>query len=145
MAFMGKGCVSECRKLEAAKRALNDYSLDFLSASRSKNSGSTALASAVLPSVLGVFMCLAHNDWFSDCIQIYTLQQQARIHRKSVSGVCAVRQGSTLPLLSAAALQLTLEHSACFIKTDILWTRSGRRVVIYGLCEEKVSDSLHYR
>lgn len=59
-----------------------------------------------------------------------------------MSGVHAVPQCSTLPLLSAAALQLTLEHSACFIKTDIPWTHSGRRAVIYGLSEEKVSDSL---
>ncbi|NXH68270.1 NAR4 ribosyltransferase, partial [Hydrobates tethys] len=35
------------------------YHCQLVEASRSKNSGSTALASAVLPSVVGVFLCLA--------------------------------------------------------------------------------------
>ncbi|KAM9293455.1 ecto-ADP-ribosyltransferase 4 isoform 1-T4 [Morus bassanus] len=38
------------------------YHCQLVEASRSKNSGSAALASAVLPSVVGVFFCLAHND-----------------------------------------------------------------------------------
>ncbi|KAF1511943.1 Ecto-ADP-ribosyltransferase 4, partial [Eudyptes sclateri] len=37
------------------------YHCQLLEASRSKNSGSTALASAVLPSVVGVFFCLSRN------------------------------------------------------------------------------------
>uniref|UniRef100_A0A8C3UFU3 NAD(P)(+)--arginine ADP-ribosyltransferase n=1 Tax=Catharus ustulatus TaxID=91951 RepID=A0A8C3UFU3_CATUS len=61
MAFVGKGCVSKSKKLWAVNRYLNDCSLYFLSASRSKNSGNTALASALLPSVLGVSLCLAHT------------------------------------------------------------------------------------
>ncbi|XP_074726996.1 ecto-ADP-ribosyltransferase 4 isoform X2 [Strix uralensis] len=38
------------------------YHCELMEASRSKNSGSTAFTSAVLPSVVGVFMCLARND-----------------------------------------------------------------------------------
>ncbi|KAM4671671.1 ecto-ADP-ribosyltransferase 4 isoform 2-T4 [Amazona ochrocephala] len=38
------------------------YHCHLVEASRSKNSGSTALTSAILPSVAGVFMCLAHRD-----------------------------------------------------------------------------------
>ncbi|KAM6137248.1 ecto-ADP-ribosyltransferase 4 [Pterocles gutturalis] len=38
------------------------YHCQLMEASRSKNSGSTALASTVLPSVVGVFMCLVCND-----------------------------------------------------------------------------------
>ncbi|NXF38582.1 NAR4 ribosyltransferase, partial [Nyctibius bracteatus] len=37
------------------------YHCQLMEASRSKSSGSTALASAVLPSLVGVFMCLALN------------------------------------------------------------------------------------
>ncbi|NXS67141.1 NAR4 ribosyltransferase, partial [Pandion haliaetus] len=37
------------------------YQCQLVEASRSKNSGSTALASAVLPSIVGVFLCLTHN------------------------------------------------------------------------------------
>ncbi|XP_039560094.1 single-pass membrane and coiled-coil domain-containing protein 3 isoform X3 [Passer montanus] len=42
--------------------------------------------------------------------------------RKEACGVPAATGGSIFPLLSAATLQLTLEHSAWFIKTDIPWT-----------------------
>ncbi|XP_009500922.1 ecto-ADP-ribosyltransferase 4 isoform X1 [Phalacrocorax carbo] len=38
------------------------YHCQLVGASRSKNSGSTALASAILPSVVGVFLCLACKD-----------------------------------------------------------------------------------
>ncbi|XP_061328314.1 ecto-ADP-ribosyltransferase 4 isoform X2 [Pezoporus flaviventris] len=38
------------------------YHCHLVEASRRKNSGSTALTSAILPSVVGVFMCLAHSD-----------------------------------------------------------------------------------
>ncbi|XP_074025262.1 ecto-ADP-ribosyltransferase 4 [Numenius arquata] len=38
------------------------YRCQLVKASRSKNSGSTAIASAVLPSVVGILLCLAHND-----------------------------------------------------------------------------------
>ncbi|XP_009462246.1 PREDICTED: ecto-ADP-ribosyltransferase 4 [Nipponia nippon] len=38
------------------------YHCQLVEASRSKNSGSTALTSAILPSVVGVFFCLSHND-----------------------------------------------------------------------------------
>ncbi|NXG70935.1 NAR4 ribosyltransferase, partial [Baryphthengus martii] len=37
------------------------YHCQLLEASRSKNSCSTALTSAVLPSIVGVFLCLPHN------------------------------------------------------------------------------------
>ncbi|XP_064587857.1 ecto-ADP-ribosyltransferase 4 [Zonotrichia leucophrys gambelii] len=37
------------------------YQCQLVEASRSKNSGYTALASAILPSVLGVSLCLAHS------------------------------------------------------------------------------------
>ncbi|XP_009643909.1 ecto-ADP-ribosyltransferase 4 isoform X1 [Egretta garzetta] len=38
------------------------YHCQLVEASRSKNSGSTAFASAVLPSIVGVFLCLVRND-----------------------------------------------------------------------------------
>lgn len=41
---------------------------------------------------------------------------------QEASGVPAATEGSIFPLLSAATLQLRLEHSAWFIKTDIPWT-----------------------
>lgn len=44
---------------------------------------------------------------------MYTFDYQDRkIDRKSVAGVTVVREGSSLPLLSAAALQMKLGHSA---------------------------------
>ncbi|XP_025751747.2 ecto-ADP-ribosyltransferase 4 isoform X1 [Manacus vitellinus] len=44
------------------------YHCQLVEASRCKNSGSAALASAILPGVVAVSMCLAHSLWFSGCI-----------------------------------------------------------------------------